>query len=315
MFCLYFTTPARRKPDRARGEAVAGPSGYPALITYALLLAWLVLMGYGVLLQVQPPWLRKLSRPGIRIECRDYKNHGDSLVRQGQHSLAIAQYLKSLAIDPDQIPVTINLAVAYRDAGDNDKAASILTDALARETSPYLRALIHYNLGELREREDDPDAALSHYQEALPCRALHDRVYRKLGLLYIAAQQYAAARKAYEQALRCQRDPGFEYMRMLEESAVVYKDNPTHRTIIERQLMQGVGPQDLEPYDLETIHEAQEHGAGIASICDHLGLLCVYLGDTGAAIRYFEQSLAASPDNQPTRQRLRALQASAAPTP
>lgn len=297
---------AQRKPHRpARAPALA--PAHQAAFTFALLALWLLLMCYGVLLQIKPQWLQNLSRPGIRTECRDYKNYGDDLVRQGKYPLAIAQYRKSLSIDPDQVPVKINLAVAYRDSGDMNQAATILTEAREHETSPFLRATIDYNLGQLREKEGNNAEALHHYQEALQCQAVRDRVYVKLGRLYIAAEQYAPAREAYEQALRCRLDPAFEYLRMLEQSAAAYKDNPTHVTVIEQQLMQGLGPQDLEPYDLATIQQVEQRGQEMASIYDHLGLLCVYLGDRDAAIEYFERSLEAYPDNENTRHKLQAL--------
>jgi tetratricopeptide (TPR) repeat protein len=307
MFSLFFTTPAEQRSKHRRRQPKVRPSLKQTVLTWALLLVWTLLMTFGVVSHLDPKWLQELSQPGKDVEALDYKNFGDDALRQGKYGLAIANYLRSLEIQPDRVPVLTNLAVAYRNAGDFASGARILTDALERETRPSLKAVISYNLGELREKQGRLDEAVLHYQGALRCNVEQDRIYRKLAMLYITTKEFAKARAAFEMALAKRLDPALEYQQMLQHSVDIYEDEPEHLAIIEEHLARGVDAEDLRYYDLETIRNVQQHDPANASIHDYLGLVCVYLQDIDSAIDHFEQSLQIYPNNPSTRDKLKEL--------
>ncbi len=264
-------------------------------------------MSFGIVSSLDPKWLQELSHPGKKTEALDYKHFGDDMLRQGKYSLAVTNYLRSLEIMPDQVPVLANLAVAHRELGDYAGGARILTDALQKENSPSLKAVISYNLGELREKQGELDQAIHHYREALHCNVEQDRIYHKLAMLHIKAGQFREARTAFEMALTKRLDPSLEYQQMLQHAVDLYQDEPTHLSIIEEQLARGVCEEDLAHYDLGIIRSIQQHDPTIASIHDYLGLICAKLRDINAAVDHFEKSLQIYPDNPSAKQRLHEL--------
>lgn len=310
MFSLFFTTPAERRPKHRRHQPTVRPSLRQTVLTWALLLVWTLLMTFGVVSHLDPQWLQELSRPGKDVEALDYKHFGDDALRQGKYGLAIANYRRSLEIQPDRVPVLTNLAVAYRDAGDFANGARILTEALQRETRPSLRAVISYNLGELCEMHAQLDQAVQHYHEALRCNVEQDRIHHKLAMLYIKTEQLDRARAAFESALAKRLDPALEYQQMLQHSIDIYEDAPEHLEIIDEHLVRGVNADDLKHYDLEIIRSVQRRDPTTASIHDYLGVLCYRLRDFDSAIDHLEQSLEIRPDNANARDRLEELQRS-----
>ena len=308
MFSLFFTTPAEQRQKHRRHQPTVRPSLRQTVLTWALLLIWTLLMTFGVVSHLDPKWLQELARPGKDVEALDYKHFGDDALRQGNYGLAIANYLRSLEILPDRVPVLTNLAVAYRKAGDFASGTRLLTEALGRETSPSLKAVIACNLGELREQQGQLDQAVRHYQEALRCNAEQHRIYHRLAMLYIKTEEFDKARAAFEMALAKRLDPALEYQQMLQHAVDIYEDEPEHLSIIEEHLARGVDAEDLGYYDLEIIRSVQQHDPGIASIHDHVGLVCVRLQDIDAAVDHFQQSLQIHPDNPSTKERLRQLQ-------
>jgi tetratricopeptide (TPR) repeat protein len=307
MLCFSSTTRADRQRKPPPPKQRAAPSRSQVIRTWSLLALWSLLMSFGVVYLLNPVWLQELSRPGKDVEALDGKNFGDAAFREGKYGVAIANYRRSLEILPDQVPVLTNLAIAYRKIGDAASGARILTDALQRQTSPSLRAVIHHNLGELYEEQDQWDQALHYYQEALRCDVGHDRTCRRLAMLYIKMGDYQKARAAFETALMHLLNPDLEYRRMLQEAVDIYQDEPKHLKIIEQHLARGVDDADLKYYDLEIIRDTQAHDLTIASIHDHLGLVCVHLRDFDAAVDHFEKSLAICPDNPNTVERVRQL--------
>ena len=307
MFYLSFTTPAKDRSKGNKRQAAPAPPMCQVILTWALLLVWVLLMSFGVITQVDPVWLQELSHPGKRVEAGDYKNFGDDQLRQKNYSAAITNYHRSLEILPDRLSVIINMAIAYRESGDYPGSARTLNEALASAESPILMALINYNLGELYEKQGRLDQARDYYTKALEGNFSQDRICSKLGDIHIAKQEFPQARAAYEQALEYRRNPAREYTEMLQEALDLYEDDPDELQVIEGLLSRGLTEADLEAYDLEYIRQLRRRDPTIASFHDHLGLVCVRLQDINSAITHFEQLLAIYPNNPNTINRLREL--------
>jgi superkiller protein 3 len=273
------------------------PSRGQTVIAWGLLGCWLVLMCFGVVAAVNPPWLQRVSRGGIVVEARDYKNFGDDALRQGKYGLAVAQYRKALDIKPDLGSARINLAIAYIRAGDTARGARILREALPTETRGSLKGAICYNLGECREAEDKSEEAIGYYQRAVDCNIEQDKIYRKLGSLYLKLGRLPEARAAFEKTLAAQLDPSLPYQYMLHRSLDIFEGDPAHLAIIEEQLARGISTEDLRRYDLEIITQMQQRDPEIAKTHNHLGVICAQLKDLEKAHTHFQKSLEIWPGN------------------
>ena len=342
MFSLFFTTPAknprgRKSRQRGRDQQPAkdrqrggmhehDPAPPPqltvtlkqALVTYGLLLIWVGLMAFGIVAMVNPKWLQELSRPGAAVEARTHKHRGDAALHQGEYRLAMGQYERTLEIRPDDMGALANLAIAYDRTGQSDRAVVLLEQALERSDEHARKGIIHYNLGEVIERQGDSRAALAHYQQAIGFDVEQDLVYRKLGQLYLAAQNLVNAREAFEKTLECQLDLTLPYKYMLQrtleacwDDSYVYGDTQAERAelaeVIQKQLTGEITPEGLERYDLTIVKDLQAHDQEIAKTHNHLGVIYAHLGDLDTAIAHFEQSLKYWPGNTDGTRNLEAL--------
>jgi len=307
MFCLLFTTAASRKKGRVRRQPHKTPTRFEAIVTYALLMIWLLLMSFGAVCYMNPRWLQDLSRPGIAVEARDYKNLGDDQLRQGNYGLAAAQYLESLKIKPDQPSVLVNLAITYGKVGNVAHGCEVLKDALQTAGSRSRKGTIRYNLGELLAKQGKTDEAIHFYQQAIGFDVEQDLVYRSLGSLYLAAGRLNEAQTAFEMTLASQLDVTLPYQYMLYAAIEGHQDNTTHLSIIEEQLARSVRADDLARYDLEIVRRMQESDPEIAKTHNHLGLIHARLGNTGEAIKQFQRSLQIWPDNVDAKRNLQLL--------
>jgi tetratricopeptide (TPR) repeat protein len=295
MFSLSFTTPSHRARRGAQPAAHAPPPPAQRAVTWGLVLIWLLLMAFGVICYVNPPWLQAWSQPGRHVEARDYKDYGDDLLRQGKYPLAITQYQHALKINPDQAGALVNLAIAYINIGQPTVGAQLLEDALPRVT--LRKGVVYYNLGEILEQQGRPDEAIHYYRQAIGLDVQQDLVYRKLGALYLAAGRLEEAHAAFEQTLASQLDVTLPYKYMLQRSVDMYQEDDTHLPIIEEELARDTRPEDLARYDLQTVRRLHQRDPEIAKTHNHLGFICVRLGDIDQAIRHFEKSLDIWPNN------------------
>jgi len=296
MFFLFFTTPNNRRRRDGRPDTTP-PARSRVIVTWGLLGVWLLLMSFGVVSLVNPPWLQELSRPGIAVEAREYKSFGDDALHRGAYGSAVAQYEQALRIKPGFIDVMVNLAIAYRDAGDPARGARILQESLQATEDHSRRGIVYYNLGELLERQGRNEEAIEYYRQAIGYDIEQDLVHRKLGSLYLAARKLDKAREAFEMTLQSQTDPTLPYMYMLRRSVEEFHDDETHLPIIRNQLDRGVREEDLAAYELDTLRQMQERDPEVAKTHNHLGLIYAQLGNLAESIRHFERSLEVWPGN------------------
>jgi Tfp pilus assembly protein PilF len=79
---------------------------------------------------------------------------------------AAALLERGVAAFPDSVPLRVDLARLYARAGRSADAAGQLTEALQREASPELRAVLEFLLADAHERAGAPEAAFEHYLAA-----------------------------------------------------------------------------------------------------------------------------------------------------
>jgi len=322
MLCLSFTARAERRGAGAPHRPRPAPpprhvSPGQVALTWLLLVVWAGLMTFGVISLIQPPWLRELGRPGRAAEAENYKHYGDTLAREGKLQLAIAQYEYSLKIDPDQPAVRLNLAVACMQLGQAywPRAEQLLAQTLEADPWPGLKAAVHYNFGELRERQGRHDEALRHYEQALETAVEKDRVYRKLAALHLLAGRYQAARAALTSAIEIRLDPTRPYLKMLQATIDDSQKDAAVLTAVTDLLARGATPEQLAPYDLEVIRQTQQSDPDLSVLYDNLGAVCAQLQDYAAAREYFARALEIFPGNRDARKNLERLEQRLQPRP
>jgi tetratricopeptide (TPR) repeat protein len=302
---------AKSRPHAAHADAPARPAPQlgrsRTVITSVLLLIWTALMGFAAVSVWNPPWLQRIGQTGKEAESRAYLHYGDSAVRRANYPLAISQYLRSLAIMPDQPATMTNLAATYIKIGDADHAMEILNRVEKMDLAPRGRASVYFNLAEAYELRKAPASAIAYCRRALEYGAEPDRVNRKLGKLYIVTEQYAAARAALEQTLAAQRDVTLPYVKMLGRAIDEFAGDPVRSAELQQQLTAGVHVEDLGQFDLTIMRDVQAHDPDISRTLDWLGGTCAKLGDLAAARQHVEEALRIWPENPEARANVKNL--------
>jgi len=298
MFSLFFTIHAddkskskKRKPERE--EEIPGKRRF---FTWALVVLWCILIAFGIISLSDPKWLQDLSRGGAEVESRWFRDYGDNHLRAGRYRLAIAQYERALQIEPDNVAAIVNQAIAYSRAGYVDRAEEILKDALKIET--YQQGVIYYNLADMLEREGRKDEAIRYYHQAIDVEPEPAYIYRKLGALYLKAEQYEEAREAFQMALETETNLTSSYQNMLRNSTSAFEDDTTNLRVIKSLLAGGVRAEDLTRYDPEIVGLMLQRDPGTAKTHNLLGLAYARLGDADAAIEHFQTSLQIIPGSR-----------------
>ena len=295
MFCLLSTIPAESTgPTDGRHKPAHSP--VRTLLTWALILIWLVLITFGTLSLTNPGWLEEWAQLGVQAEAANYKHYGDACLQEGEYRKAIAQYQRSLEINPNRVGVMVNLAIAYQQAGALQQAGRVLRHAAQQESN--LKDLILFNLGELLERQGKPEAAIEQYLKVRGSIYIDpDLVNRKLGQLYLQAKRYDEALGAFEATLTSQLDVTLPYKDMLWRCLDAYEEDTAILPLIEAQLARGLSTEQLAPYDLQIIRELQRTDPEIAKTHNHLGYIQVYRKDHQAAARHYSRSVEIWPGN------------------
>lgn len=89
------------------------------------------------------------------------------VVEVSDGSVAAAGLLeRAIALFTDNVPLRVDLARLYARAGRSHDAAAQIDEALRRETSPELRAVLEFLLADAYERSGAPELAFEHYLAA-----------------------------------------------------------------------------------------------------------------------------------------------------
>lgn len=308
MFCLFCTTrdDGSTQPPPATGVSVRRG------VTWLLLAVWVLLMSVGLVSAVHPKWLENWSSPGATSEAIAYKRYGDAFLHQREFAKAAAQYEKSLEIDPDQAPVMVNLAVAYRNLGMNRKSAEILLRASHQAGDEH--GLVAFNLGELAETAGKNEQALQYYRQAIGGLVEQDLVFRKIGNLLLQEGDYEGALEAYTNCLRVQIDDGRAYRNMLLRARESFEDDSLALANIRAQLESGIGDEQLASYDLVITERLRQRDPEIAKTHNHLGFIHYRLQNYDSAHSHFSRSLDIWPGNRDASAGLAAISQAGAAT-
>ena len=121
----------------------------------------------------------------------------------GMFDEAIAEFRRSLRLNPASAPTQYNLGFALSARGRRDEAIAAFQEAL-RIDPDYAQA--HNNLGALLQISGQPDAALEHYQRAVALRPDNVESRANLGQLLSIRGRVAEAVAQFAEALSLRSD-------------------------------------------------------------------------------------------------------------
>jgi tetratricopeptide (TPR) repeat protein len=129
---------------------------------------------------------------------------GAVLEREGQHTAAIAELLKALAIKPDDASAQLNLATAYEQTGNATKAAEfygrVVTSSRAQNRPVSAGELAAY--ARVLAATGQHTAAIARMKEAVALAPGDAQQRDDLGTLYAQARDWPHAEQAYAEAIR-----------------------------------------------------------------------------------------------------------------
>lgn len=266
------------------------------MITVVLLATWAGLIAFAVVSLINPPWLQAISHPGIVVESRDFKEHGDNLLRSGNFQRALSQYTRALKIKPDFGPAMCNMGLAYFFLNDFQQAGMWLTKSLGYPDTQ--KGLAYFYLAGVAIQNKNYDDAVAYGHSAL--REGYDprAVWRRIGTAEVAAKRWENAKTAYETALAYDRDVSVPYRNML------YADMKREAA---DSAVANLTDSLLRRYDLDLLRALQQHDLDVSRTTSDLGIMHFNLGDTARAIELVQEALRIWPDNTRARENLHAL--------
>ena len=134
----------------------------------------------------------------IGPSSRHYSNLGRIYDRMGRLDEAIAEYKRSIAIDPNIAMAHSNLGAAYTSKNMFDDAISECRKAIAIKPN---FAMAHYNLGIAYDKKGTLDAAIAEYERALAINPRYAEALNNLGDTYQKKGRLDTAIILYKKAL------------------------------------------------------------------------------------------------------------------
>jgi protein O-mannosyl-transferase len=131
----------------------------------------------------------RFAAPHIRL--------GQVYAAQGKNDLAEAEFLQGLEIHPANTEGLNALGQFYLNQGRLADAA----EQFRRSVAIYSDLRPWSSLGEIYDRENDPEKAREAWQQVLTFESLSPQAHRSLGQIYLSHQQWALAENEFQMCL------------------------------------------------------------------------------------------------------------------
>lgn len=123
----------------------------------------------------------QVRMPETRLElAAPHFERGNDLMNENKKEEAITAFRQALAIQPDFLPATFNIAVALGDLGRFEEAEAVLQEVLDKDAS-IIEA--YDSLGYVCYKKGDLAAARQHYMKILELAPDHQKARNSLGIL------------------------------------------------------------------------------------------------------------------------------------
>lgn len=115
-----------------------------------------------------------------------------------KYQKAISCYRKAIALDPDYNKAYCNLALAYREIGDNARAIAFARNVIERKPDS---ALAFNTLAQIYSFNKQEDKAIMFFHRVLELNPDFPQVHNSLAVLYYMRKEYELAGRHYDKAV------------------------------------------------------------------------------------------------------------------
>jgi len=256
----------------------------------------------GVLTLWSPEWLVELSNPGKNVEAISIKDVGDTYLKSDKYHEAIQQYKKALSIVPDLKSAVANLAVAYQEIGDLNKA--IITYNYLLTLEPEYPGVIYFNLADIYEKSGDKDKALDSYLNASEISTFPEKSFQKAGHIFMNRSEWDNALSCFKKAIENKRDINNSYRGMLLAYQRAYDDTSSVFQKIESELTTMIYVDYLSNYDEKIFNEQLSTDINLGKTYNNTGYCLAHLKKYNEAKTYLEIALKIDPNNKEAKNNL-----------
>lgn len=139
------------------------------------------------------------------VSARAHDNLGLAYMGKQKYDMALEEFHKTIALNPQYYLAWYNAGVAYQLQGDLEKARLAYEKSL-KINPAYFRS--YYNAGIVYKKLGELDRAVSSYEKALALDPRHVFVYNNLGVALTEKGDYKKAEDVFKRAVAI--NPGYE---------------------------------------------------------------------------------------------------------
>jgi tetratricopeptide (TPR) repeat protein len=125
---------------------------------------------------------------------------GTTLIKNSNYSLAVTKLEECVRIDPENIGCHCNLAAAYGNNGELDKAIETIEKVIDKEPVPS-RGILFYNLGNLYKEKRDIEKAKANFFLSLKLMPFFSQSYGALGAIYMEKNEREEATEYFKKSV------------------------------------------------------------------------------------------------------------------
>lgn len=274
-----------------------------AWISIMIYSIYLLLVSFGIVSLAEPGWLRSVSNVGQASEAIVMQYYGDYFLNNQEFEMAVAQYNRAIAINPQMSEAYINLGVALKFLKDYDQALETFDKALKFEG--VLHDATYYNMAEIHLERNKPDMAIYYYLKAAAVSPFPLQSYQKAGELLNNAAQWSQAFESFNKAIENAYTLENCFAGMMIRDFYLF-DDPAVKKEIKSLESSGIENIDLSSYDEKIFNDALQRNPQIASIYNQFGYTYAMTENYEKAINCFNIALQIKPDFQNARSNLNA---------
>ena len=276
--------------DRVFGFAIGG--------------VWLFLLIFAIISTLDPEWLQNLGTQDLNEMAMNFKFQGDKMLRAGKHDEALLAYRAALDLNPDEPSIVGNVAITYLQMGQMARALSTFEYMLGKDLGE--KGVLLFNMADIQERQNNFIEAEQLFQEAAVEIANPTQTYRRLGALRFKRKQWAAAQKAFQNAVDSQIDTRTHIRAVLLKALIQYKAEPEALAEINRQLSE-LSSETGDRFDKWLYNSVLARDRELAKTYNYLGKVSEKLDKRDTAKQYYDKAVLIWPDYPEGRQNLARL--------
>ena len=154
------------------------------------------------------PSVLQAQQPGPTIDPVKHLEEGKRLMGDGQISEAISEIEQSIIGDPTGFEAHFLVGVAYRESGDNDKAAGAFQTASTLDLEDETSLV---NLARVEIARETLDEALSAAKEAVKRVPKSGEAHNVMGRVHLLKSEWQAAEIAFNKSIELKPSSPFAY--------------------------------------------------------------------------------------------------------